>query len=161
VAGEQPAHTPQATVQNDTEVAGSARVFELHPHERNIRSNWPQFIEYVKDRKEWMAQDLLRADSIKNDITGELQLHYNDPVNCALLRERENLRLLTEFAIDFFQQVLKIRFVIPKIDDSLDENGNESPQKKRQQLATDPLTVMAAEVFNGQIGDIRIGPRSR
>lgn len=139
----------------------SNKIFVVDPHEKSVRGTWPQFIEYVKDRKEWMAQDLLRADTVKGEVKGELHLHYNDPANCSLLRNKENLQLLTEFALDFFQQVLKVKFIIPEIDDSVDENGNESPHRKRQQLANDPLTIMAAEVFNGQIGDIRIGPRSR
>ncbi len=134
---------------------------EVNPNKKDVRGTWPQFIEYVKDRKEWMAQDLMRADTVKDEVEGELHLYYSDQANCSLLRNKENLRLLTEFTLDFFQQVLKVKFIIPEIDNSVDENGNESPHKKRQQLANDPLTIMAAEVFNGQIGDIRIGPRSR
>lgn len=134
---------------------------KLQPHQKEVRGSWPQFIEYVKDRSEWMAQDLLRADTFKEDIEGELHLAYSDAANCSLLRSKDNIQLLTEFALDFFQKPLKIKFIVPEAEDSVDENGNETPHKKRQQLANDPLTIMAAEVFNGQIGDIRIGPRSR
>ncbi len=134
---------------------------EIHPHEKDVRKDWLDFINYVKDRKVWMSQDLQRADAIKQDIKGELQLTYREPANCLVLRQKENHQLLTEFALDFFQKPLKVRFIVPKIDDKPDANGDESPHKKRQQLANDPLVVMAAEIFNGQIGDIRIGPRSR
>ncbi len=133
----------------------------VHPHERDVRKDWLDFINYVKDRKVWMAQDLQRADAIKQDIEGELCLTYTDPANCSLLRQKENHQLLTEFALDFFQKPLKVRFVLPQIDDSPDANGDDSPHRKRQQLVNDPLVVMAAEIFNGQVGDIRIGPRSR
>lgn len=134
---------------------------KLQPHQKEVRGSWPKFIEYVKDRSEWMAQDLLRADTFKEDVEGELHLTYSDAANCSLLRNKDNIQLLTEFALDFFQKPLKIKFIVPEAEDSVDENGNETPHKKRQQLANDPLTIMAAEVFNGQIGDIRIGPRSR
>lgn len=134
---------------------------ELHSHEKDVRRNWLDFIAYVKDRKLWMAQDLQRADSIKQDIPGELHLTYEDHANCSLLRHKENHQLLTEFALDFFQKPLKVRFILPNADEPTSANGTETPHRKRQQLANDPLVVMAAEVFNGQVGDIRIGPRSR
>lgn len=134
---------------------------EIRPHEKDVRKDWLDFINYVKDRKVWMSQDLQRADSVKQDVKGELQLTYREPANCLVLRQKENHQLLTEFALDFFQKPLKVRFILPEIDDTPDANGDESPHRKRQQLANDPLVVMAAEIFNGQIGDIRIGPRSR
>ena len=108
-----------------------------------------------------MAQALDRADSIKHEVEGELQLTYTDPNICALIREKHNLQLLTEFALDFFQKPLKIKFKVPAAEDMVDENGDESPAQKRIQLTNDPLVIMVAEVFSGQIGDIRIGPRSR
>jgi DNA polymerase-3 subunit gamma/tau len=134
---------------------------EIHPHEKDVRKDWLDFIHYVKERKVWMSQDLQRADAIKQDVKGELHLTFSDPANCMVLRQKENHQLLTEFALDFFQKPLKVRFILPEIDDSPDANGEESPHRKRQQLANDPLVIMAAEIFNGQVGDIRIGPRSR
>ncbi len=138
-----------------------AKPVEIRPHEKDVRKDWPDFIKYVKERKVWMAQDLQRADSVKQDVTGELHLTYSDPANCMVLRQKENHQLLTELVLDFFQKPLKVRFIVPKIDDTPDANGDESPHRKRQQLANDPLVVMTAEIFNGQIGDIRIGPKSR
>jgi DNA polymerase-3 subunit gamma/tau len=134
---------------------------EIHPHEKDVRKDWLDFINYVKERKVWMSQDLQRADAVKQDVKGELHLTYSDPANCLVLRQKENHQLLTEFALDFFQKPLKVRFILPEIDDSPDSGGDESPHRKRQQLANDPLVIMAAEIFNGQVGDIRIGPRSR
>ncbi len=134
---------------------------EIRPHEKDIRKDWLDFIKYVKERKVWMAQDLQRADTIKQDIKGELHLSFSDPANCSVLRQKENHQLLTEFALDFFQKPLKVRFIMPKIEETSDGDGDESPHRKRQQLVNDPLVVMAAEIFNGQVGDIRIGPRSR
>jgi DNA polymerase III subunit gamma/tau len=132
---------------------------KIHAHERDVRRDWLAFTEYVKDRKVWMAKDLQRADSARQQ-GDELHIHFSDPANCALLRSKENRILLTEFVLDFFQKELKVRFILPKED--LNSNGDEadSPQKKRHRLATDPLVQMAVDVFNGQIGDIRIGPKA-
>lgn len=146
---------------NGTETHVTPPPLEIHPHEKDVRSHWPQFILYVKDRKIWMAQALDRADSTKQEVEGELQLTYTDPNICALIREKHNLQLLTEFALDFFQKPLKIKFKVPAAEDMVDENGDESPAQKRIQLTNDPLVIMVAEVFSGQVGDIRIGPRSR
>lgn len=132
----------------------------VQPHAKDIRKHWQQFVAYVKERIVWMAQDLNRARVKESD--GILQLHYDDPTECSLLRTRENKNQLTEFVLDFFQKELKVQFVLPKIEENGDDkNGGESPHQKRQQLANDPLTIMTAEIFHGQIGDIRIGPRSR
>lgn len=133
-----------------------------HPHTtHDVRRDWEEFTDYVKERKVWMAKDLQRADSAR-EKDGELLLHYSDPTTCTLLRNKENRRRLTEFVLDFFQKELRVRFILPDTENNGDENGDsENPQHQRQQLVHDPLVQMAVEIFNGQIGDIRIGPRSR
>ncbi len=108
----------------------------------------------------WMSKDLLRADSAKQ-VDDELHINYTDPANCALIRTKENHKLLTEFALDFFQKELKIRFVLPEVKDTDDANDVNSPQQQRQKLVNDPLVQMTVEIFGGQVGDIRVGPRSR
>ena len=107
-----------------------------------------------------MAQDLQRADSAK-EVGSELHLHYSDPANCTLLREKENRKTLTEFVLDFFQKDLTVRFMLPDLQAEEGDKDTETPHKQRQQLMHDPLVQMTVEIFNGQIGDIRIGPRSR
>ncbi len=131
-----------------------------HPHKRDVRRDWPGFIEHVKDRKVWMAQDLQRTEKIK-EVDGELQLHFADQANCTLLRQKENIKLLTEFVLDFFQKDLKLHIITPAREDNEGTENAESPHKLRQKLANDPLVIMTTEIFNGQIGDIRVGPRSR
>ncbi len=131
-----------------------------HPHQRDVRRDWSGFIEHVKDRKMWMAQDLQRTEKVK-EVDGELQLRFADQANCTLLRQKENVKLLTEFVLDFFQKDLKLHFITPDKKESEDLENTESPHKLRQKLANDPLVLMATEIFNGQIGDIRVGPRSR
>ena len=133
---------------------------QIHAHERDVRRDWPAFIDYVKDRKVWMSKDLQRADSARQQ-GNELHLHYSDPANCALLRSKENRILLTEFVLDFFQKELKVRFILPTEENKNNGDDTDSPQKQRHRLANDPLVQMAVDIFNGQIGDIRIGPRSR
>ena len=147
-------------ITDETPVAEMKPV-KSHPHEKDVRKDWLEFIHYVKERKVWMAQDLQRADGVKHDGAGELQLTFSDAANCSLLRQNENRQILTEFVLDFFQKTLKVRFIIPSADDPAETNGTESPNRKRAQLANDPLVIMAAEIFNGEVGDIRIGPHSR
>lgn len=132
-----------------------------HPKTKDVRRDWDEFTDYVKERKVWMAKDLQLAD-LAREKDGELQLHYNDPTVCSLLRAKENRRLLTEFVLDFFQKDLSVRFILPDATvNGEDQDGGENPHHQRQQLAHDPLVQMTVEIFNGQIGDIRIGPRSR
>jgi len=156
--------TPASTAVQSTSamVAPPApqKIVEIHPHEKDIRRDWLEFVKYVRTNKVWMAQDLQRADSVKQRDK-EMHLHYSDPANCSLLRQKENRQLLTEYFLDFFQKDLKIRFIIPDQQDAAETPGADTPQSKRQQLANDPLVIMAAEVFSGQVGDIRIGQQSR
>jgi len=107
-----------------------------------------------------MAQDLQRTERVI-EVDGELHLRYADQANCTLLCQKENVKLLTEFVLDFFQKDLKLRFITPDKIEGKDTDNNDSPHKLRQKLANDPLVLMATEIFNGQIGDIRVGPRSR
>lgn len=141
------------------EIPPSPRI-EVNPNQKDIRRDWPDFLDYVKDRKVWMSQLLNRADGIK-EVDGEIHLHYNDSAECSLLRQKENRKELTEFVLDFFQKDLTVQFILPDEETDGDETNGESPREKRNKLMNDPLTVMTAEIFNGEIGDIRVGPRSR
>ncbi len=129
--------------------------------QRNIRQHWPEFIEYVRDRKPWMAAALQRSSSV--ELKGEkLVIQYDDSIDCNLLKNREHITPLTEFALDFFQQTFTISFQVPETGScEVDPNGAVSPKEERKALARDPLVLTALEVFNGQVGDIRVGPRFR
>ena len=151
-AASSPAKTDQAP-------AMAEKPPRAHSHERDVRRDWLQFISYVKEKSMWMSQDLQRADSYR-EVDGELRLTYGDPANCLLLRQKEHRHLLNELAVDFFQKPLKVRFAIPSADEPAESNG-EAPSRKRAQLAGDPLVLMAVEIFNGEVGDIRIGPSNR
>lgn len=132
----------------------------LEPHAKSVRRDWMGFISYVRERSVWMAQDLQRADSVKEQ-GHELLLHYLDPANCSMLRKDEHRKAISEYVLDFFQKELSVRFVLPDQSGAVEKNGEESPLKERHLLANDPLVLMTAEIFNGQIGDIRVGPRFR
>jgi DNA polymerase-3 subunit gamma/tau len=128
---------------------------------KNVRAHWPEFIEYVRDRIKWMAATLQRASSAQLE-EGQLIIVYNDSVDCRILKSKENMIQLTEFAMDFFQESLQIKFKVP--DSSAcdtDPDSGAAVQKERQALANDPLVLTALEIFNGQVGDIRVGPRFR
>jgi len=129
--------------------------------QRNIRQHWHEFIEYVRDRKPWMAAALQRSSSV--ELKGEkLVIQYDDSIDCNLLKNREHITPLTEFALDFFQQTFTISFQVPETGScEVDPNGAVSPKEERKALARDPLVLTALEVFNGQVGDIRVGPRFR
>ena len=152
---DRPASPPKPT--NSPEEKPALR---SEPHQQSVRRDWMAFIAYVRDRSVWMSQDLQRADSAKEE-GHELLLHYEDPANCTLLRKDDTKKLITEFALDFFQKELSVRFVIPEQGSEVAPDGQESPLKERHLLANDPLVQMTAEIFNGQVGDIRVGPRFR
>ena len=128
---------------------------------KDIRKDWPRFIEYVRDRHKWMAGTLQLSSSVRIEA-GELIIHFNNPADCRIFSDQDKLRPLTEFASDFFQESLRVRFKLPDASGcDGDPNSGAAVQKERQALENHPLVITATEVFNGQVGDIRVGPRFR
>jgi DNA polymerase III subunit gamma/tau len=148
-----------AAEQSDESPQGK-KVPRVEPHQRNVRRDWMDFIAYVRERSVWMAQDLQRADSAREQGE-ELLLSYGDSANCTLLCKEENKRKVAEHVLDFFQKDLSVRFVLPDKRCGETQDGQAGPLKERHQLANDPVVLMTAEIFNGQIGDIRVGARFR
>jgi len=134
------------------------RVARVEPHQRSVRRDWMDFIASVHEQSVWMAQDLQRADSVKEQ-GDELLLFYGDAADCTLLCKDENRKMINEFVLNFFQKDLSVRFVLPDQNCGPGRDGQESPLKERHLLANDPLVLMTAEIFNGRIGDIRVGAR--
>ena len=124
---------------------------------REVRRDWDDFVVYVRERKPWMALTLNQADKAREE-GGGLALYYDEPSECHLLQENENLRLLTEFAQDFFQRELTVRVLVAGESRGADL---EQPQEERRALARDPRVRVALEVFGGQVAGIRTEPRSR
>lgn len=134
---------------------------EISSSKKEVRRHWDEFIEYVKDRKQWMAHVLQMCFSAREEGM-DLVLKYNDSSEYKVLKERDNFKLLNEFTQDFFQKEFKIKI---SVRGKKSGNGNgdeqESPQEERRALANDPLVQMTTEVFGGQVVGIRTGPRSR
>jgi DNA polymerase III subunit gamma/tau len=149
---------PTASTQ---EAAEEKAEVKTQPQTKMVRKNWDEFIEYVMDRKKWMAHTL-RLCSIVREEDSELILKFDDPSDCKMLQTKENIKYLTEFSQDFFQKELKITIKIRGAD-SQDTFGSDSngPQEERRALANDPLVQMATEVLGGRVVNIRTGPRSR
>ncbi len=130
-------------------------------NQREIRRRWPAFIDYVRDRERWMGAVLQKATTIT--LVGEkLLIHYDESADCNLFKNQEYIRPLTEFALDFFQQPFTLAFNVADAGScEADSDGAASPRDERKALARDPLVLDALEVFNGQVGAIRVGPRFR
>ena len=134
---------------------------KVQPPTRLVRQNWDDFIEYVMDRKKWMAHTLRLCSNVREEGS-ELILKFDDPSDCKMLQTKENIKFLTEFSQDFFQKELKIIIKIRGADSQgiIDQESN-GPQEERRALANDPLVQMATEVLGGRVVNIRTGPRSR
>jgi len=133
----------------------------LDKKKKDVRKDWDAFVNYVKERKPWMAHVLSLCASARED-SGRLLLRYDNPSDCKVMQEAGNLKTLTEFSQDFFQRELRIQFVAR--DSRPPEEGDEEllgPAEERRALANDPLVQMTTEIFGGQIANIRTGPRSR
>jgi len=128
---------------------------------KDIRKHWPDFIAYVRDREKWMAGTLQLAASVTLG-DGRLTIVYDNPLDCAIFKNREKLIPLTEYAMDFFQENLQVLFKVPDASGcETDPDSAAALQKERQALAGDPQVLTALEIFNGRVGDIRVGPRFR
>ena len=133
----------------------------VQPPTKEVRKNWDEFIDYVMDRKKWMAHTLRLCANVREEGK-DLILKFDEPSDCKMLQTKENIKFLTEFSQDFFQKEFKIGIKIRGADsqDITDQNG-VGPQEERRALANDPLVQMASEVLGGRVVNIRTGPRSR
>lgn len=127
---------------------------------RDVRRHWEEFLQYVKKRKVWMGQLLSLAEGVQ-ETGAELRIGFGDTADCKMLQESDNLKLLGEFAQEFFQKALVI-----KIDNhgglAAAEAGDEAtPQEERRALANDPMVQMVAEIFGGQVTGVRTAGKSR
>ena len=129
---------------------------------RDVRRDWDDFIAYVKERKRWMAHVLMLA-SARKEMERELHLKFDDPAECTVLQEPENVKLLAQFVQDFFQRELAVRLDIRgrSADVSDEDEGADAPREERRALARDPRVRLAVEILEGQVVGIRTGPRSR
>ncbi len=130
-------------------------------YKRDVRKHWPEFTRYVQDRITWMGASLQSASSAVLE-NGVLTVNYDDSADCKLLGARENLVQLTEFAMDFFQGELKVAFKVPNSSAcDADSDSAAAVRQERKKLANDSLVLAAVDIFSGQVGDIRVGPRFR
>lgn len=133
----------------------------LDEQQKDVRKSWDEFIVYVKDRKQWMAHVLGLCSGVQQE-GNELTMKFDLASDYKVLQESDNLKLLTEFAQDFFQQGLRIKLSVLGKSAS-GGNGDEemTPQEERRALGDDPMVQMTTEIFGGQVSGIRTGPRSR
>ncbi|MFA6500097.1 MAG: hypothetical protein WCV64_12285, partial [Desulfurivibrionaceae bacterium] len=134
----------------------------IRPSGREVKRHWEAFVEYVKERKRWMAPVLQLCASARDD-GGELVLKFDDPSDCNLLQEHDNLKLLQAFVLDFFQHDFRVVFKVRGVKVAEDGGGDEAESllAERRVLVNDPMVQMTAEIFGGQIGSIRIGSKGR
>ncbi|MFN2365043.1 MAG: DNA polymerase III subunit gamma/tau [Desulfurivibrionaceae bacterium] len=157
VVREQPPPLPPDVPGGDSEpAAGTGQESSKDP-----RRDWDDFAVYIGERKGWMAQIVKMCDSarFKGD---ELQMKYEDSTHCPILQQADNLKVLTEFAQDFFQRELRIKITARGIGEG--GNGGDQAtllQEERTALRRDPLALLVSEVFSGHVADVRTGPRSR
>lgn len=142
--------------------AEEGQMASLHqPRGKDVRKNWNGFVDYVKERKPWMAQVLRICENPRQD-GDDLLVRFENPSYCTLLQKAENLTFLTEWAQDFFQKELRVKIGTRKEKEGDEEETEQNgPQAERRALANDPLVQMTTDVFGGQVAAIRTGPRFR
>ena len=128
---------------------------------KRIRQHWDGFLKYVRERQPWSAAALQMATSVERK-EDQLIIRFADSADCTMLKQRSNIKNLSEYLLDFFQENLSIQFEVPGSNAcNVDPANGLAAQHERRALANDPLVLTALEVFTGQVGDIRMGPPYR
>ncbi|MGB5687450.1 MAG: AAA family ATPase, partial [Candidatus Electrothrix sp.] len=154
-------NTPGASEQHPPPPEDTYAPVASAAHKKDVRKHWPDFISYVQERIKWMGAVLRSSSSARLD-NGVLTVNYDESVDCKLLESKKNIIQLTEFAMDFFQEELKVTFQVPNSSScSTESDSAVAVRQERQKLAHDSLVLAAVDIFNGQVGDIRVGPRFR
>lgn len=152
------ASTPAAVEPAPKSVAAVASSQE---GKKRIRQHWDAFLRYVRERQPWIAASLQMATAVERQ-EGDLIIRFSDSVDCTMLKQRANIKVLSEYLLDFFQQDLNVQFEVPGSNAcAVDPVNGMAAQHERRALANDPLVLTALDVFTGQVGDIRIGARYR
>ena len=93
-------------------------------HKKDVRKHWPDFVSYVQERIKWMGAALKSSSSARLE-NGVLTVNYDESADCTLLKSKTNLVQLTEFAMDFFQEELRVAFKVPNSSAcSQNQNGH-------------------------------------
>lgn len=142
----------------DLRAADVADKVVVEPHQRDLVRDWQSFIDYVKERKPWMAQTLRLCDNPSLE-GGKMLFRFDNPADCTLLSHRENLKALTTYAQDFFQSEFCLE--ICSVTCERAEGEGPTPREERRALTADPLVEMVTEIFDGKVVGIRTGPKFR
>jgi len=129
------------------------------PAPKDIVKEWDGFLEHVRDRKKWMGSTLGLAEKVV-ERDGQLIIKFDEQSECLYLQDAANMKLLVEFAQDFFQKELAVKIEVAGLGGG-SEVGEGQPQEERRALANDPRVQLTVEVLGGQVAGIRTGPRSR
>lgn len=149
---------PSSDPVQDVALEARADKVVVELRQRDVVRDWESFILYVKERKPWMAQTLRLCD--KPHLEGDkLLFRFDNPADCTLLSQRENLQALGTYAQDFFQTELCLE--VCSIECETKDGDELSPREERRALAADPLVQMVAEIFDGKVVGIRTGPKFR
>jgi DNA polymerase-3 subunit gamma/tau len=155
-----PAQEQTETTQKENAPPLTSQVVHgIRAEKKNVRKSWNDFIDYVMERKKWMAHVLRLSSGIKEE-NNVLILKFDEKADCKMLQTPEHMKNFVEYVQDFFQQEFKIKIRVRGGGD-LNSNGNPEPQEERRALAGDPLVQMATDIFDGRVVNIRTGPRSR
>jgi DNA polymerase-3 subunit gamma/tau len=139
-------------------VVQKAKPVLVEPKQRDVTREWDGFVAYVKERKAWMAQTLRLCDN--PHLEGEkLLIRFDNPSDCTLLTDRDNLQALTIYAQDFFQAELVLD--VCALGGHCAEGDGSSPREERRALAADPLVELVTDIFDGKVVGIRTGPKFR
>lgn len=152
---------PEPTARDVGEPPATAVSASGETGKRKVRQHWDAFLKYVHERQRWMAAALQLASTARQQ-GDTLVIRFEDQADCRMLQQREHVHTLTEYVLDFFQDNLRIHFEIPgAVTCEINPANGLAPQQERRALGNDPLVQTALDVFSGQVGDIRIGPRYR
>jgi DNA polymerase-3 subunit gamma/tau len=130
----------------------------VEPKQKDVVREWQGFIDYVKERKAWMAQTLRLCDNphLEGDT---LLIRFDNPSDCTVLSERDNLQALTTYSQDFFQAEIVVD--VCALGAHSETGDGTSPREERRALASNPLVEMVTDIFDGKVVGIRTGPKFR
>ena len=137
----------------------TSKTVVVESKQKSVTREWDGFISYVKERKDWMAQMLRLCENPR--LEGEkLLIRFDNPSDCTMISEQDNLQSLTVYAQDFFQTELVVD--VCALGALVDQgDGVASPREERRALARDPLVEMVTDIFDGKVVGIRTGPKFR
>lgn len=125
---------------------------------KDVKTNWKNFLVFLHDNAPWLAPSLTHTSKV--DIEDQtILLYFEDTIHCTLLQQENSKDELNQYLLDFFNQTLRVKVVLPDVQPQDSQNKTSTKSSVSNELSNHPLVTATTEIFRGHVAAVR--PRNK